>query len=826
MLLLLCCAIPGIAQEPDAVSKKPAADTAQENFVTRVRRLAHEEALRSIDKFEEDRIAARQEELISGIIKTTQAARDFIKTGLDTIGLNTELTTIEKWHASVGDGIFTNKGTAQTYRNLETSGIILRELLDRILTRKSALDTYAKTLAGYKYKIDSLNSDSILYMFPVDSVELMHFLQKLVVVMKGVQPADSALKKALINVEALQTHVNIIVNSINTDIEQIAVFRKDISDNTFDREFANLGNAVGFARPIGEIINLSETKGSLALYFYVRNNIGRIILIFILIIAASFFYNNLKKQLALHGLLKDDYAGQLVLRYPYLSAIMIVLNIFQFIFPNPPFIFNALFWMISSVCLTFIFRKFITAYWMKVWLTMFILFILACLDNLVLQASRPERWFMMGISSLGIISGISVLVKGHRQELKEKWILYFIAFVVLLEIASLITNIFGRYNTSKTLLTSGYFNVIIGILFLWTVRLINEVLSLAAKVYRKPDKKLFYINFEKIGEKVPPLFYFFLFIGWLILFGRSFYSFRLVSEPVRNFLFAERTIGEYSFSLESMLVFILIIGMAAITSRIVSFFASEKHDTRSQGSSASNAGVGSWLLLIRIAIISTGLFLAFAAAGIPMDRIAIIVGALGVGVGFGLQTIVNNLVSGLIIAFEKPVNVGDFVEIAGHTGTMKSIGFRSSVLSRAEGADVVIPNGDILNAHLINWSLSSTKKRMDIVVGVAFSTDLTKAVQLLTEVLSGDERILKYPKPEVLKKDFNSSAIDLQLWFWVRHLSEALAVKSDVIAAIDLAFKRNDIVIPFPQQDIHVHSKNVFPAEDKERKDQDHSSPQ
>lgn len=107
------------------------------------------------------------------------------------------------------------------------------------------------------------------------------------------------------------------------------------------------------------------------------------------------------------------------------------------------------------------------------------------------------------------------------------------------------------------------------------------------------------------------------------------------------------------------------------------------------------------MLLVRITIITVGVLLAFVSAGIPMDRFAIILGALSVGIGFGLQTLINNLVSGVIIAFEKPINVGDIVEITGQTGRMKSIGIRSSVVTTWDGADVIIPNGDLLNQHLL-----------------------------------------------------------------------------------------------------------------------------
>lgn len=195
-----------------------------------------------------------------------------------------------------------------------------------------------------------------------------------------------------------------------------------------------------------------------------------------------------------------------------------------------------------------------------------------------------------------------------------------------------------------------------------------------------------------------------------------------------------------------------------------------------------------------------------------MDRFAIILGALSVGIGFGLQTLINNLVSGVIIAFEKPINVGDIVEITGQIGKMKSIGIRSSVVTTWDGADVIIPNGDLLNQHLINWTLGNSQRRFELLLGVAYGTDLYKVQQLLLDIMEKDVRILKTPKPIVLANEFNNSSVDLVLKFWVPHFSIGFDVKSDLIVAIDRLFKEHGIEIPFPQQDVYLKSERGNPA--------------
>jgi small-conductance mechanosensitive channel len=186
-----------------------------------------------------------------------------------------------------------------------------------------------------------------------------------------------------------------------------------------------------------------------------------------------------------------------------------------------------------------------------------------------------------------------------------------------------------------------------------------------------------------------------------------------------------------------------------------------------------------------------------------MDRIAIVFGALSVGIGFGLQNLVNNLVSGLIIAFEKPLNVGDIVEIGGRSGTMKSIGFRSSVITTFDGSDVVIPNGDLLNQHLVNWTLNTTARRVEVLVGVDYSTNLEETIQLIMNILHGDKRIHAHPEPAVLVNNFASSSIDLRILFWVDNHDNWQLVRSDVMQRVKAVFNDADVQIPFPQMVLH-----------------------
>jgi potassium efflux system protein len=821
VFLLTAFHLGGIAQQTSDTGKhEPPTDFQKNSFVKLLQKRGTEETVRSIEKYNAGQIVKRQKYLIEEIRTTTQRANSYMKKGLDTPGI---VQALEKTNASlkiVSDGIFINKGTVQTRRNLAVSSVILAELLIEMNHHKNALNTYTNNLINFRDKIDSLSMDSALYTFPSDSLNAIKYIQKVGVVVKEIGPIDTALDLSLSNAQDLQPQVDLMVFTLRSAREDIENFRKGLSARTFEREFANLNGPIGFSQTFSKIIQFSIAKERMAFNFYLKDNTGRLVILALLIILAGIFIHSLKNRLADENALNDDNKGQLVLRYPLLSSIMIITSLFQFIFIDPPFVFNFCFWLIPAVCLTILFNNFISKYWMAFWWIIVLLFILASTDNMILQASQFERWMMLLLSMAGVFYGTYILLNPNRHDLKEKGILYFIGFMVIFEIGAALFNIFGRYNLAKILLISGYSGVVIAILFLWTVRLINQGLSIFSRIYKHSEKNLFYINFDKLGDRVPPLFYFLLVIGWGVLVGRNFYEFRQIAAPFTDFLKTERTVGDYTFTINGLFVFLLILVCSMLISRIISFFASNQEDNHPTNKKDGKVTLGSWLLLIRILIISLGLFLAFAAAGIPMDKITIILGALGVGIGLGLQSLVNNLVSGLIIAFEKPVNVGDFIEVNDKPGTMKSIGFRSSVVTLSDGACLIIPNGDLLSQHLVNWTMGKNIKQLNLTLGVTYNTDLEKVKELLNKILKADERILKNPASQVTPKRFSPNGIDIELLFWVRHIRESGSLTGDIITQINREFKTAGIVIPYPQQDLHIRSISNAPSAGTENKEE------
>jgi potassium-dependent mechanosensitive channel len=216
--------------------------------------------------------------------------------------------------------------------------------------------------------------------------------------------------------------------------------------------------------------------------------------------------------------------------------------------------------------------------------------------------------------------------------------------------------------------------------------------------------------------------------------------------------------------------------------------------------------------LVHYAVITLGVLLALGALGMELQNFAIVAGALGVGIGFGLQNVVNNFVSGLILLFERPVRVGDTVEIGEEWGTIKKIGLRSTVVVTFSQSELIVPNGDLVSEKVTNWTLSNPVTRLAIPVGVAYGSDVQMVLQILVEAAPAHPAVVEEPAPVALFTGFGDSSLDFEVRVWVREIAARLPAKSAVLAEIDRRFREEGIEIPFPQRDLHLRSVDAKAA--------------
>jgi small-conductance mechanosensitive channel len=204
------------------------------------------------------------------------------------------------------------------------------------------------------------------------------------------------------------------------------------------------------------------------------------------------------------------------------------------------------------------------------------------------------------------------------------------------------------------------------------------------------------------------------------------------------------------------------------------------------------------------AVLLVGFFAAAAAAGIDMSRFTVIAGALGVGIGFGLQGLVNNFVSGLVILSERRINVGDAVQIGDVGGQVQQLGIRACMVRTWEGAEVIVPNASLVNEKVANWTLSDRLRRIDWAVNVAYGTPPEKVVDILLGVARAHVYVLGDPAPMVLFQGVGDSALRFELRVWTDRFDAWPMTRSELAVAGYAALRDAAIEIPFPQQEVHL----------------------
>jgi len=367
--------------------------------------------------------------------------------------------------------------------------------------------------------------------------------------------------------------------------------------------------------------------------------------------------------------------------------------------------------------------------------------------------------------------------------------------------------------------TGASYGIIEAIILLVFVEIVIDAVYLIMESSRKSSRLTAYFEFKGLENRLRNILGILAGIVWLVLFTKNLHIYDFIFGGISEFLSAVHQIGDIKFSFGSIVIFGIVIWVSTLISQMVAFvFGGPETDS----STNDTHKLGSTVLLIRLAILALGVLLAFGASGIPLDKLAIIIGALGVGIGFGLQNIVNNLVSGIVIAFEKPVQIGDVIEVGTRIGTVKEVGIRSSTILAFDGSEVIIPNGDIISQHLVNWTKDSKFRRIEIPVGIAYGSDINKVKETVLDVFTNKDQIIKFPVPFVRVLNFGDSSIDLKIYFWAE-VHNWIDIKSDIMAEVYDRLNEAGIEIPFPQRDLHVRSVDEELMASLSKKDSDNS---
>lgn len=370
---------------------------------------------------------------------------------------------------------------------------------------------------------------------------------------------------------------------------------------------------------------------------------------------------------------------------------------------------------------------------------------------------------------------------------------------------TLVTNIFGYVTLSRMLVNGIVISILAFILLSTNVVILQSLILWFTKTKLAQKSNIIKLNSSKvikIANRAIALIGFLLFARIML---HSFSLYELFYSGFNKLMHFSFGIGSFSLSLYSLLSSIFIVWLSVMVSKTTKFILEKDIYPRVK---LPRGIPGTITSLSRYSILTIGIFIAFISVGLDLSKFTLLAGALGVGIGFGLQDLVNNFISGILLIFERPIQVGDVIELDSLVGEVGHIGIRTSVVRTFDGADVIIPNGQLISSRLTNWTFSDTKKRIEVKVGVEYGTEINKVISILTEIATAHNDIFKDPEPTVLFHNFGDSSLDFELRCWTYITNDWLKIKTDLFVAVNNRFNEEGITIPFPQQDIHIIKEN------------------
>lgn len=297
---------------------------------------------------------------------------------------------------------------------------------------------------------------------------------------------------------------------------------------------------------------------------------------------------------------------------------------------------------------------------------------------------------------------------------------------------------------------------------------------------------------------------------YLIMIGGGVTAFQMISpdsaviQSSRDLLtYNIYTVNNTNVSLLAILAFIIILILFIMISQFFRRSLMKNLATYLKldgGASYTISRIIHYLLMV------IGAIVAFQFIGIDFSGLAVIFGFLSVGIGFGLQNVTSNFISGLILLFERPIQVGDRVLVGDIEGDVQEIKIRSTTIRSVDNISIIVPNSEFISSSVINWSHGDPKIRLNIRLGVSYDSDLDAVIRTLRSVAEANKEVLETPAPEVLLESFGDSAWDMNLRTWIRDPKRAPVVRSNLNCAIVDAFREHNIEMPFPQRDLHFRS--------------------
>lgn len=731
--------------------------------------------------------------------------------GFDTTAISTKLPRLEKGVVIMRAMVENDK--SNTLRYLYAIRDIFEHLQDELDDWQSDLSDMNAKLVQTRGDLKEISTDSVLHTIPADTSLSRTAVLPVINILKKYKKLDSLNRKALIKIGLIQNRVAAVYINIIDEKDLIDLKIRNFSEEAFAQEYEYVWAIK--PEPKGTFKSAWDAtvrmNSRLFKYSLNRDTFIHITSIICLILFLVWLVSNRRK------ITKRNTDAQAVLdqapyaaRFPLVSAIIIATTIAPYLYDHPPVVLLELIGLIDMVCLLILVKKTCSKHVFNYLHLMFYIMVLLDISNLFVQVSNVDRIAVLLLAAISILITLRYIkILSDAEDHSIPFGQTILKIFTFLQILSLGCNIMGRFSVSKIIAYAAIGNLWQALALYLTVQILLQSLFLQLEGSKKASGFVSHIDYKKLQNRFRSILNLIALAAWLVTLAQNLSIEDYAYDTVSDFLTQSRKVGGTAFTFGSLIIFAIVLWLSAVIARIISYFYDFAGQNPANGNARKNK---TSILLVRITIFTIGFFVAVAASGFPLDKVTIILSAFGVGIGFGLQNIVNNLVSGLILAFEKPVQVGDIIEVANRSGKITDIGIRSSKIETSDGAEVIVPNGDLIAHHVINWTLSNSNRRVELLISVAYGSEIDKVKRLIHDLLVVRTDIMQNPPPLIFLHNLSQTSVDFRVLFWVSDISTWVELKSRILADIYAAFAEEDIEIPIQYEGKPIGPKKTGPT--------------
>ncbi|SOD95533.1 mechanosensitive ion channel family protein [Spirosoma fluviale] len=681
-------------------------------------------------------------------------------------------------------------------KNLVNYSLILNDGLKKLTDWRTTLSKSNNYLQSNLDQVLALSTDSLLTINGNDTTDRKLYADQLRSIKFQLQDAGTRTSAQLDTVSRLLADVSgtyLTISNLQTAINDRL---QKSSENTFQKGAPYLWEAPA-SLSLADLPTLLQSsfqgQSKIFTYFVSATWDNRILLIMLCgLFFAWVFFNYKKAQRPSPRQKINPQRFSYLKPLPVVATLIVLLNLTPLFEPQSPSLYVEITQFLLFIVLTVQFWSRFSRHELRMWLLIGTMYMLLVIANALVGDPLFMRLGLIALNIGFIYIGIVFSRRLPRQHISARVVRVVTTLYMILHILAIILNILGRISLAKTF----GITAVIGLIQLTAlgafIEVILETLDLQINLSTSAEGLFSRVNINHIRRSFRKGLSFIAVTLWLIVFFINIGAADTVFNILHHILTRPRSFGSLTFTLSNVLSFSIIIYLSSLLQKNIGLLFGESQlpsETEEIGQ------LSSVLALVRLVIVIAGVLLAIATSGISVDKFTVVLGALSVGIGLGMQNIVSNFVSGVILIFEKPFKIGDYVELADKKGRIRDIGIRSSRMITPQGSEVIIPNGDLLSNRLVNWTSGDTYLKTEFTLKVSLDSDLDVVQEIINKEVSQLEGTLHNRPAEVTVTGIGGASVDLKVQVWLTSVYAEVALKSQLLQRLLTAFKGANITL-------------------------------